>query len=55
MMIVTLYGFPPEALPVISTLGMLIDPPATMVNSCGDTVASMLVSRIIFGAGRDKK
>jgi Na+/H+-dicarboxylate symporter len=49
MMIVTLYGFPPEALPVISTLGMLIDPPATMVNSCGDTVASMLVARAVFG------
>jgi len=49
VMIVTLYGFPPEALPVISTLGMLIDPPATMVNSCGDTVASMAVSRLVFG------
>jgi len=47
LLIVTLYGFPAEALPLISMVGTLIDPPATMVNSTGDTVASMLVSRIL--------
>lgn len=48
-LIVSLYGFGPEALPIISMLGTLVDPPATMVNSTGDTVASMLVSRLLEG------
>ena len=47
MLIVTLYGFGPEALPIISMLGAFVDPPATMVNASGDTVASMLIARII--------
>ncbi|NLH18413.1 MAG: dicarboxylate/amino acid:cation symporter [Phycisphaerae bacterium] len=49
LLIVTLYGFPPEALPVISMIGTLVDPPATMVNATGDTVAGMLISRILGG------
>jgi Na+/H+-dicarboxylate symporter len=49
LMIVTLYGFPPEALPVISMIGTLVDPPATMVNATGDNVASMLVARLVDG------
>ncbi|MEN6307903.1 MAG: dicarboxylate/amino acid:cation symporter [Anaerohalosphaeraceae bacterium] len=49
MLIVTMYGFGPEALPIISMLGVFVDPPATMVNSSGDTVAAMLVTRIIEG------
>jgi len=44
-LIVSLYGFGPEALPVISMLGTLVDPPATMINSTGDTTAAMLISR----------
>ena len=51
LMIVNLYGFPIEALPVISVIGTLVDPPATMVNSTGDTVAGMLVARIVDGKG----
>lgn len=47
MLIVTLYGFGPEALPIISMLGAFVDPPATMVNVSGDTVASMLVARLL--------
>jgi Na+/H+-dicarboxylate symporter len=49
ILIVTMYGFPPEALPIISMIGTLVDPPATMVNSIGDNVASMLVARILGG------
>ncbi|MEJ2647780.1 MAG: dicarboxylate/amino acid:cation symporter [Sedimentisphaerales bacterium] len=44
-LIVSLYGFGPQALPIISMLGTLVDPPATMINSSGDTAAAMLVSR----------
>jgi len=47
LLIVTLYGFPVEALPLISMVGTLIDPPAAMVNATGDNVVSMLVARIL--------
>lgn len=49
IMIVTIYGFPPEALPIITAIGTLVDPPATMVNAVGDNVASMLIARITGG------
>lgn len=55
MLIVTMYGFPPEALPIIAMLGTLVDPPATMVNASGDTVASMMVARIVDGKEWMKK
>lgn len=46
-LIVSLYGFGPEALPVIAMLGTLVDPPATMINASGDSVAAMIVNRIV--------
>lgn len=49
VLIITLYGFPMEALPVITMVGSLVDPPATMVNAVGDNVASMMVARILHG------
>jgi len=49
MLIVTLYGFPPEAFAVITMIGTLVDPPATMVNAVGDNVAGMMVARILSG------
>jgi Na+/H+-dicarboxylate symporter len=49
MLIVTLYGFPPEAFAVITMIGTLVDPPATMVNAVGDNVSSMLVARVLGG------
>ena len=49
LMIITLYGFPVEAMPIISMVGTLVDPPATMVNAVGDNVASMMVARILGG------
>jgi Na+/H+-dicarboxylate symporter len=49
MMIVTLYGLPIEALPLISAIGVVVDPPATMVNATGDTISSMLVTRHLEG------
>ena len=44
-LIVSLYGFGPEALPIISMLGTLVDLPATMINASGDTAAAMILSR----------
>lgn len=49
LLIATLYGFPPEALPVLAVLGTLVDPPATMVNASGDTVCGMLMARMLEG------
>jgi Na+/H+-dicarboxylate symporter len=51
LMIVTLYGFPIEALPIITMIGTLVDPPATMLNSTGDNVVSMLIARVLGGKG----
>lgn len=55
MLIVNLYGFPMEAFPIIATIGYLVDPPATMINVTGDTVASMMVARILEGKDWMKK
>ena len=56
MLIVSLMGFPPRAFPLIATIGFLVDPPATCLNVCGDTVAGMMVTRIIDGKDwMDKK
>ena len=37
------------AFPIALALGNLVDPPATMVNSAGDYVASFIVSRFVDG------
>ena len=55
MLIVSLYGFPLEAFPIIATIGWLIDPPATTLNVCGDVTSAMLVSRKIEGINWFKK
>lgn len=49
LLILSLYGFPPEALPIIAAISTIIDPPATMLNSTGNTVTSMLITRWVEG------
>ena len=49
ILIISLYGFPPEVFPIITMIGTLVDPPATTVNAIGDNVASMMVARILGG------
>lgn len=49
MLIVSLYGFPPEAFPIIATIGFLVDPAATMVNASGDTCSALLITRMVEG------
>ena len=49
MLIVSLFGFPAEAFPLIATLGFLFDPAATCLNSSGDTIASMMITRMVEG------
>jgi len=55
LLIVTLYGFPPAALPIISMVGTLVDPPATTVNAIGSNSVSMLIARILGGRHWMKK
>lgn len=49
MLIVSLYGFPAEAFPMLATIGFLVDPIGTCINASGDTIASMMVTRLIEG------
>jgi Na+/H+-dicarboxylate symporter len=49
LLIISLYGFPPEAFPIITMIGTLVDAPATMLNATGDNVACMLVARLLGG------
>ena len=49
MLIVSLFGFPGEAFPLIATIGFLVDPPATCLNASGDTIASMMIARVVEG------
>lgn len=49
MLILTVFGFPPEVLPIIAVISTIIDAPATLINSTGNTVCAMLVSRLVEG------
>ena len=49
MLIVSLFGFPAEAFPLIATIGFLVDPAATCLNASGDTIASMMITRLVEG------
>ena len=49
MLIITMMGFPVGALPILTMVATIIDAPATMLNVVGDTVSSMLVTRIVDG------
>ena len=49
MLIITMMGYPVAALPILTIIATIIDPPATMLNVVGDTVSSMMVTRIVDG------
>ncbi|HHT87982.1 MAG TPA: dicarboxylate/amino acid:cation symporter [Clostridiales bacterium] len=49
MLILSIYGFPPAALPVIAVISTIIDAPATLLNSSGNTVCAMIVARLVDG------
>ncbi|MBW9152196.1 dicarboxylate/amino acid:cation symporter [Clostridium estertheticum] len=58
MLILSVYGLPPEVLPIIAVVSVIIDAPATLLNSTGNTVCSMLVTRLVEGKNwlkHDKK
>jgi Na+/H+-dicarboxylate symporter len=49
LLFISAYGFPPEALPPAMIIGTLVDPMATLLNSTGDTVAAMMITRFTEG------
>ncbi len=52
LLMISVYGFPQEALPAAMIIGTLVDPLATVLNATGDNVAAMLVTRFT-GAKED--
>ena len=49
MLIISMMGYPVAALPILTIIATIIDPPATMLNVVGDTVSSMMVTRVVDG------
>ena len=49
MLIVSVFGFTPEVLPIILVISTIIDAPATVLNSTGNTVCAMMVARLVEG------
>lgn len=54
MLIITMMGYPVAALPILTMIATIIDPPATMLNVVGDTVSSMMVTRVVDGKDWNK-
>ncbi|SKB72877.1 dicarboxylate/amino acid:cation symporter [Daejeonella lutea] len=55
ILVMTVYNFPIEMLPVVMIIGTLVDPMATLLNACGDTVCAMMVTRFTEGKNWLKK
>lgn len=49
MLIITIFGFSIEFLPIIAVITTIIDAPATVINTTSNTVCSMLVARLVEG------
>lgn len=49
MMILSMMGYPVAALPILTIIATIIDPPATMLNVTGNTATGMLVARFVDG------
>lgn len=49
MMILTMMGYPVGALPILTIIATIIDPPATVLNVIGDTSGAMLAARMTDG------
>jgi Na+/H+-dicarboxylate symporter len=54
-MIMSVFHLPEPAFPILLMVIELFDPGCTLLNSCGDTVVSMMISRIFYGKDWYKK
>ena len=48
-LIISMLGYPMAALPLLTMVATVIDPPATVLNVVGDESAAMLVARSVDG------
>lgn len=48
-LIVTMFGYPTDAIPLLIVISTIIDVPATLLNSTGNVASSMLVQRLVEG------
>jgi Na+/H+-dicarboxylate symporter len=55
MLMISVYQLPVEAIPAVMIIGTLVDPLATVLNSTGDTVAAMFVTKISVGKFEEPK
>ncbi|MBC1419796.1 dicarboxylate/amino acid:cation symporter [Listeria fleischmannii] len=55
LLIISIFGFSPELVATIMIISTIIDIPATLLNSTGNTVCAMLVSRFVEGKNWLKK
>lgn len=51
MLILSVFGFPLEVLPLLAVISLIIDPLATLLNATGDNVAAMMVTRLTSDRG----
>ena len=49
MLILTMMGFPIAALPILTVIATITDPPATLLNAAGDPNVAMMVARVVDG------
>jgi len=49
MLIISTLGFPVYALPILTIIATIIDPPATLLNVVGDSPSAMMINRIVDG------
>jgi Na+/H+-dicarboxylate symporter len=49
LLILSVYGFKPELLPIIAVISTIIDAPATVLNATGNTASAMLIARFTDG------
>lgn len=49
MLIITIFGFSIELLPIIAVITTIIDAPATVLNTTSNTACSMMVARLVEG------
>lgn len=55
MLIVSMYSFPAGAFAIVSTIGIIIDAPATAINVVGNPVSAMLTTRLVEGKNWTQK
>jgi Na+/H+-dicarboxylate symporter len=47
LLVLSVFGFGLEALPLLAVISIIIDPLATLLNATGDNVAAMMVTRLV--------